>query len=123
MVKNNLIFSFLGVVILGVIIGLAIGRHQSSDEIAIQLAENKRLRKENSKKEVALWELRRGLAHERKNFLSEINKSVHRYDSLETVSRSRQVKLLLEIRRLKNSTVKELEDEAERIYLSANTIQ
>ncbi len=118
-----MIFNFLGVVILGIIIGLVIGRHQSSEEIALHLRENEILRKENSKKEVELWNLRRGLTHERKNFLSEINKSIHRYDSLEAVSRSRHAKLLLEIRRLKNSTVKELEDEAERIYLSADTIQ
>lgn len=122
--KSNIWFSFLGVVILGVIVGLAIGRHQSSTEIAIRLAENEKLRKESVKKQIELLELRRVLAHERELFQSEINKSHTRYDSLETISRSRQARLLLEIRRLKSSTVKELEDEAELIYRTAtDTIQ
>lgn len=116
MIKNNLIFSLLAVVILGIIIGVAFGRHQGSNEIAIQLRENEILRKEIAKKEVEVMEVRRGLAQERTLFELRIRESHTRYDSLVAVSRSRQAKLLQEIKRLKNSTVKELENEADSIY-------
>lgn len=114
-----MVFAFLAVVILGVIIGLAIGKHQGSSEIAIQLKENERLRKENTKKEVEIWEVRRGLAKERDDFQRKINRAMVKYDSLEALSKSREARLLIEIRRLKSSTVKQLEDEAERIYRNA----
>lgn len=117
--KSNVLLGLGAIAIIGLILGFTLGKHLSSEEADKVLEENKKLRKELNKNIAEVVLLRKGLAKERQAFSIEINKSIARYDSLETVSRNRQAKLLLEIRRLKMSTVKELEDEAERIYNSA----
>jgi Tfp pilus assembly protein PilO len=116
--RLHILFGGIVIVVLVFILGMALGRHESSIESEVIQRENEKLRKELLRKITEVINLRNINAANRKLLEKEIEKSVFRYDSLEKVSRARQAKLLLEIRKLKTSTVKELEDEAERIYNS-----
>lgn len=113
---KNLTLTLIIVVVIGIVAAIVVshlGQQLNNDE------DKEELRRELAAEQKNIMILRMNLSHERKFFQTQINKSVARYDSLELVSKSQKAKLLLEIKRLKSSTVKELENEADSLYNSA----
>jgi hypothetical protein len=78
--------------------------------------ESEQLRKSLEKEKKNVIELRRGMARERELFQGQILKSEARIDSVRRVHLQREAKLRAELNGLKKMTVKELQDEGERIY-------
>ena len=103
--------------LIGGLLGFHIGSGKSEDPAAQEHQRQLRMELELEKSNVI--QLRTGLSSERARFRREITKSILREDSIRQRNVQREIKLQREINRLKTSTVKELENEAERIYLES----
>jgi hypothetical protein len=114
--KDNSIYLLIAAAVIGIIIGISVGRVREGVDSKKQLKENEKLRKELQNKEIELIEVRRGLAIERRGYRKLIERSALRYDSLEKAKQIEDWNYRREIGRLKGKTLKQLEDEAERIY-------
>jgi len=112
---NNVVTMFILIIIVA-ILGVGIGLSLESLRKDNNIIENEKLRVKLEGEIRNVASMRAALAEERKYFEERIKESEVRYNELERLHTKNEAALKSEINRLKESTVKELEDEAERIY-------
>lgn len=113
---NNIRFGLIAWLAIIFIGGILLGRNARHLKYEKALKEQEILRKNLEVEKRNVIEYRRGMAEERRVFSQEINKSNLRYDSLERIMKIRESVYIKDIMRLKGRSLKQLEDEAERIY-------
>lgn len=102
------------------LIGVAICRVDDSLDYQDQLKENELIREQLKQKMDSVESLRIAISEQRKLYEQEITKSNARFHKLQSEFKKNENRYKHEIERLGKSNVKELEDEAERIYSAVN---
>ena len=113
---TNIRFGLIAWLVIIFIGGILLGRNARHIKYEKALKEQEILRKNLEAEKRNVMEYRREMAEERRVFSQEINKSNLRYDSLERIMKIRESVYIKDIMRLKGRSLKQLEDEAERIY-------
>ena len=111
-VNFNLVIWIAVALLLGLVLGTRLQQPWYKEQLRIE----ETLRKQLEIEKENVGELRRGMARERELFQEQIQKSQARIDSVERVRIVREARLQAELAKLKKKTVKELQDEGERIY-------
>ena len=104
------------IVIILAIIGVRMSINDEKVEYEDKLRENELIREKLKQQMHSVDSLRIAISEQRKLYEERITESMARYNNLEFEHKKNEAKLKKELESLKKSTVKDLEDEAERIY-------
>jgi hypothetical protein len=112
---NKVTAIFILVIVLA-LIGVRASINDDKIDYENQLRENELMRKKLKQKMHSVDSLRIAISEQRKLYEEQITESMARYKNLESEHKKNEARFQKELETLKKSTVKDLEDEAERIY-------
>jgi len=112
----NKVTGVLIVIIIFALIGVGISVNWDKTDYEDQLRENELIREKLKRQMYSVDSLRIAISEQRKVYEERITESMARYARLQGELQKNEARFQKEINRLKTSTVKDLEDEAERIY-------